>query len=153
MQDPMLILLQGSISTPKFRGIYMWFILFLFFIIENAGLIVLIVLALTSIGLIAQHIEAVCIVLGIISIILCSLCYSHITEYCFDKKIIGVLFAIASHIFFFLSLGLSGWLLFILIIVDYCALYGYIECEECEIMSILIALASLIIPAIIILIN
>lgn len=153
MQDPMLILLQGSISTPKFRGIYMWFILILFFIIENAGLIVLIVLALTSIGLIVQHIEAVCIVLGIISIILCSLCYSHITEYCFDKKIIGVLFAVASHIFFFISLGLSGWLVFILIIIDYFALYSCTECEEYEVTSILIILASIIIPAIFILKN
>ncbi len=131
----------------------MWFILILFFIIENFGSILLIVLALASIGLIAEHIETVCIVLGIISIISCSLCYSRITEYCFDKRIIGLLFSVISHIFFFLSLGLSGWLVFILIIVDYCALYACIECEECEVISILIALASLIIPAIIILIN
>lgn len=66
---------------------------------------------------------------------------------------VGLSFAIAAHIFFFLSLGFSGWLVFILILVDFFALSAYAECEKCEVASILIVLASIIIPAIFILKN
>lgn len=134
----------------------MWFIVLMWILLwlsEHIGAILLIVLALALVGLIAEHIEIASIILGVLSLIICSLCYNRITDYCFDKGIIGLFFAIAAHIFFFLSLGLSGWLIFILIIVDFCALYAYAECEECEVISILIALASIIIPTILILKN
>lgn len=120
---------------------------------EHIGAVIIIVLLVAVIGLIAENIEIASIVIAVLSLIISSLCYKHVTEYCFDNSIMGLIFVIASHIFFFFTLGLSGWLVFILIVFDFLALFAFSECEDCEVISILIALASIIIPAIFILKN
>lgn len=134
----------------------MWFPIIMYILLcisEHIGAVILIALLVAVIGLIAENIEIASIIIGVLSLIICSACYIRITDYCFDKGIIGLFFSIAAHIFFFLSLGLSGWLVFILILIDFCALYACVDCEECEVTSILIVLASIIIPAIFILKN
>ena len=130
----------------------MWFIMILLlFIAEHIGAVAIIILLIAGIGLICDNIQIASIIIGILSLIISSLCYKNVTEYCFNKSFIGLVFVIASHIFLFLTLGLSGWLVFTLIIFTFCALFAYAECEEWEAISILIALASIIIPAIFIL--
>lgn len=128
----------------------MWWIILLL-VVENLGPILLAVVGLLSIGFILKNIEIACIVLGIISFICCSMCYARITEDRFDKKFIGILFAIVEHVFFFVSLGLCGWLFLILLIIDFCALYTCVG--ESDGVNILFVILSFIIPAAIILIN
>lgn len=130
----------------------MWFaFIIIFYILEHICTLLLIVLGLLLIGLIVQNIEIACIVFGIVSVIISSLCYSYITDYCFGKKIIGLLVGIGVTVFFYLTVGFCGWLLVLFALIDFIALYSYSTCEECEPMAILLVLASIIVPAIAIL--
>ena len=133
----------------------MWFVFLLIYILlvlsEHIGAVILIVLGIWLIGIIAENIEIASIVVGIISMIISSICYYCITDYKFDKGFIGVIIAIAAHIFFYLMMDLSGGLFFTYLVLGFCAVWAYSESYDSEILGTLIALASIIIPAIIVL--
>ncbi len=128
---------------------FYFFLLILLFLSEHIGAVILIILGIWLIGVIVENIEIACIVIGIISAIISSFCYSYITDYRFDKGIIGVIIAITVHIFFFLTLEFSGGLFFTYLIIGLCALIAISAYDDSDILSMLIVLASIIIPAII----
>lgn len=125
-----------------------FFAIILVILSENIGGILATLLVLFLIGVIINYIEVSCIVLGIISIIVSSVCYYNITDHAFNKGIIGVIVAIVIHLFYGFALGLTGWLFLTMLFICIFAIIAFGQCDD-DVISIPIAVISIAIPMII----
>lgn len=124
------------------------------FIVANFFDILAGVVVFSVIAAVIEHIELFCIILGIVSLIACSIMMYKSFDWCFDKGWLGAILSIIVHIVLVIGMGLSGKLLVSLIILIVGAAFGWHMVDEYyEGLGIFGIVVSIIIPVLIMIIS
>lgn len=124
------------------------------FIAEDFGVIIALVLIFLAIGTIIEHIEIACIVIGIISLIACTIMMFKAFDWCFNKGGIGALLSIIIHIVLIIGMGLSGTFFISMLILLIGTVIGWYQIYyDSEGLGMFYIILSLIIPTIILILT
>ena len=124
------------------------------FIVANFFDILAGVVVFSLIAAVIENIELFCIILGIVSLIVCSIMMYKSFDWCFDKGWIGAILSIIVHIVLTIGMGLSGKLFVSLIILIVGAVFGWRMVDDCdEGLGIFGIVISIVIPVLIMIIS
>ncbi len=124
------------------------------FIIANLFDILAGVVVFSLIAAVIENIELSCIILGIVSIIVCGIMMYRSFDWFFDKGWMGVILSIIVHIVLAIGMGLSGKLFISLIILIIGAVSGWHMIDDCdEGLGIFGIVISIVIPVLIMIIS
>ena len=133
-----------------FEIIILFLIILSEFIAENIGIILILVLLCLVIGAIIEYIEISCVVLGVISLIACTIMMFKAFDWCFNRGCIGAALSIITHIALVIGFGLTGELFISLLILLIGTVVGWFKVEDCsEVLGMFGIILSVIIPIII----